>query len=264
MLIWLAILGYLVSGLVALNGLYRVQLPNRQLLFWPAVIGAVAHLSTLASEILVSGALQISFLNAASVITFFVISALLVSGWSKPLHSLFAFALPAAALIMIVAVLAPDASSPRLYRTGVVLHVFLSMLAYSVITIATLLAVLLGAQNRQLHNHHLESRLNRFLPPLQTMERLLFEWLMIGFILLTGAIISGGLFIENIFAQHLMHKTVLTLVAWGFFATLLFGHFHLGWRGALASRLTIFGFVFLMLAFFGSKFVLEYLLHQYA
>jgi ABC-type uncharacterized transport system permease subunit len=95
------------------------------------------------------------------------------------------------------------------------------------------------------------------------MERLLFEWLMIGFILLTAAMISGGLFVDNLLTQDLVHKTVLTFVAWLFFATLLFGHFYLGWRGALASRLTVFGFIFLMLAFFGSKFVLEYLLHRY-
>lgn len=263
MLIWLAILGYFISGGVALRGLYRVQPPDRPLLFWPAVLGAAAHLSTLASEIIVSGALQISFLNAASVITFFVVAAALISGWSKPLHGLFAFLLPTAALIMVVAVLAPEAYAPRLHRSGVVLHVFVSMLAYAVITMATLIALLLGAQNRQLHEHRLGSRLNRFLPPLQTMERLLFEWLMIGFALLTVAMISGGLFVENLFAQHLVHKTVLTAIAWLFFAVLLFGHFHLGWRGALASRLTVFGFVFLMLAFFGSKFVLEYLLHSY-
>lgn len=260
MLIWLAILGYFISGLVALHGLYRVRLPDRRALFWPATVGALAHLSTLTSEIIVFGGLQIGFLNSASVITFFVVSVLLISGWSKPLHSLFAFVFPAAALIMVVAVLAPEEAIPRLYRPGVVFHVFISMLAYSVITIATVLAALLGAQNRQLHNHHLDSRLNRFLPPLQTMERLLFEWLMIGFVLLTASMISGGLFVENLFAQHLVHKTVLTFVAWIFFAVLLFGHFHLGWRGATASRLTVFGFFFLMLAFFGSKFVLEYLL----
>ena len=261
MLIWIAILGYFVSGVVALHGLYRVQIPDRRVLFWPATVGALAHLSTLASEVIVSGALQIGFLNAASVITFFVVSVLLISGRSKPLHSLFAFVFPAAAAIMMVAVLAPEDYVPRLYPPGLVLHVFLSMLAYSVITIATVLAILLDIQNRQLHGHHLDSRLNRFLPPLQTMERLLFEWLMIGFVLLTGSMISGGLFVENLFAQHLVHKTVLTIIAWFFFATLLFGHHYLGWRGSVASRLTIIGFVCLMLAFFGSKFVLEYVLN---
>ena len=263
MLIWLAVLGYIFSGAIALRGLYRVELPPRIWVFWPAAVAVLAHLSTLASEVIVLGALQISLTNAASVITFFIVTVLLISGWSKPLHSFFAFVLPAAALIMIVVAVTPQEFAPRLYQPGVVLHVFLSMLAYSVITIATLIALLLGIQNRQLHGHHLSGRLNRFLPPLQTMERLLFEWLMIGFILLTAAMVSGGLFVDNLLTQDLVHKTVLTFVAWLFFAVLLFGHFYLGWRGALASRLTVFGFMFLMLAFFGSKFVLEYLLHRY-
>jgi len=243
MLIWLAILGYFFSGAIALRGLYRVELPTRFWVFWPAAMAVIAHLSTLASEIIVLGALQISMTNAASVITFFIVAVLLISGWSKPLHSFFAFVLPAAALILLLITLLPEDYAPRLYQPGVVLHVFLSMLAYSVITIATLVALLLGIQNRQLHGHQLNSRLNRFLPPLQTMERLLFEWLMIGFILLTAAMISGGLFVDNLLTQDLVHKTVLTFVAWLFFATLLFGHFYLGWRGALASRLTVFRFL---------------------
>lgn len=260
MLIWLAIIGYGFSGGVALYALQKASLPDRRLLFWPAVFGAAAHLSTLASELIVFGALQIGFFNSASVITFFIVSTLLISGLSKPIHSLFAFVLPLAAVILIIALLVPQSPTPRVYSGGMMFHIFVSMLAYSVITIAALIAVLLGIQNRQLHEHHPETRLNRVLPPLQTTERLMFEWLMIGFVLLTIAIVSGSLFVNNFFAQSLAHKTVLTLIAWLFFAVLLFGHFHLGWRGARASKLTVFGFVFLMLAFFGSKFVLEYLI----
>lgn len=263
MLIWLAILGYGFSGGVALYSLQKASLPDRRLLFWPAVFGAAAHLSTLASELIVFGALQVGFFNSASVITFFIVSTLLVSGFSKPIHSLFAFVLPLAAAILIVALLVPQTQPPRFYSGGMMFHIFVSMLAYSVITIAALLAVLLGIQNRQLHEHHPETRLNRVLPPLQTTERLMFEWLMIGFVLLTIAIISGSLFVSDFFAQSLAHKTVLTLIAWLFFAVLLFGHFHLGWRGARASRLTVLGFAFLMLAFFGSKFVMEYLITKF-
>jgi ABC-type uncharacterized transport system permease subunit len=80
-------------------------------------------------------------------------------------------------------------------------------------------------------------------------------------VLLTAAIITGGIYVDNMLAQHLIHKTVLTLIAWAFFATLLFGHFYLGWRGQYASRLIYLGFGFLIVAFMGSKFVLEYLLH---
>ena len=70
------------------------------------------------------------------------------------------------------------------------------------------------------------------------------------------------IFLEDIFAQHLVHKTVLSLVAWCIFAILLWGRHVLGWRGNTAVKLTLAGFVVLMLAFFGSKLVLEVILQR--
>jgi ABC-type uncharacterized transport system permease subunit len=78
-----------------------------------------------------------------------------------------------------------------------------------------------------------------------------------GFVLLSLALVTGALFLEDIFAQHLVHKTILSIVAWVVFAILLWGRWRFGWRGRTAIRWTIGGFVFLMLAYFGSKFVLE-------
>lgn len=94
------------------------------------------------------------------------------------------------------------------------------------------------------------------------MERMLFELLWMGLALLTIAIVSGAVFVDNLFAQHLVHKTVLTIAAWLLFATLLWGHYRLGWRSKTAVRLTLAGFALLMLAFFGSKLVLELILHR--
>jgi ABC-type uncharacterized transport system permease subunit len=94
------------------------------------------------------------------------------------------------------------------------------------------------------------------------METMLFELLWAGVILLTVAIASGFLFLEDIFAQHLVHKTVLTLVAWVIYSTLLWGRYQLGWRSQTAVRFTLGGFALLMLAFFGSKLVLELILQR--
>ena len=94
------------------------------------------------------------------------------------------------------------------------------------------------------------------------MEAMLFELLWIGLGLLSIAIASGALFIDDIFAQSLVHKTVLTIAAWLLFATLLWGHYRLGWRSKTAVRLTLAGFALLMLAFFGSKLVLELILQK--
>jgi len=91
---------------------------------------------------------------------------------------------------------------------------------------------------------------------------MLFELLWIGVSLLTIAIVSGFVFIDDIFAQSLVHKTVLTMIAWLLFSLLLWGHYQLGWRSQTAVRLTLAGFALLMLAFFGSKLVLELVLQR--
>jgi ABC-type uncharacterized transport system permease subunit len=94
------------------------------------------------------------------------------------------------------------------------------------------------------------------------MESMLFELLWIGVTLLAIAIVSGVIFIDDIFAQHLVHKTILSIVAWLLFSILLWGHYQLGWRSKTAVRFTLTGFALLMLAFFGSKLVLELILHR--
>ncbi|MDX1733850.1 MAG: cytochrome c biogenesis protein CcsA, partial [Halioglobus sp.] len=91
---------------------------------------------------------------------------------------------------------------------------------------------------------------------------MLFELLWIGVSLLSIAIVSGFVFVEDIFAQDIAHKTILTIVAWLLFSSLLWGHYQLGWRAKTAVRLTLAGFIFLMLAFFGSKLVLELILQR--
>ena len=92
------------------------------------------------------------------------------------------------------------------------------------------------------------------------MESLLFEVLATGQILLSMALLTGFLFLDDLWAQHVAHKTILSLVAWFIFTILLYGHYRLGWRGRTAIRWTLWGFGNLALAFFGTKMVLELLL----
>ena len=100
----------------------------------------------------------------------------------------------------------------------------------------------------------------RALPPLQTMETLLFQMIGLGLALLTASLLTGTLYIEDMFAQHLVHKTILSMVAWVVFATLLWGRWRFGWRGRTAIRWTLSGFVVLLLAYIGSKLVIEIIL----
>ena len=130
-----------------------------------------------------------------------------------------------------------------------------------VLTLAAAQSALLAAQDHQLKHRHTRG-LVQILPPLQLMETMLFELLWVGEILLSIAILSGFVFLDDIFAQQLVHKTVLTLGAWLLIAVLLWGHYALGWRSKTAVRLTLSGFALLVLAFFGTKLVLELILQR--
>ncbi len=140
-------------------------------------------------------------------------------------------------------------------------HVISSTLAYSVLSMAAVQAILLAVQDRHLRKHH-PGGFIRALPPLQTMEGLMFEMIIIGFVLLTISLISGFIFLDDMFAQHLVQKTILSILAWLAFAMLLWGRYRFGWRGCTAIRWTMIGFVVLALAYFGSKAVVELILKR--
>ena len=260
MLLWIAILTYLISGLSAVWFLLKKRPMNRLIIYGSAIFGVIVQTISLANNLFVAQMLQMSLIHSISICVWMTITVIIISSFTKPLHNLFTIFMPAGALILAIAHLAPQMAAPKLYSAGMVIHILVSLLAYSIMIITTIQAILVDIQTKHLHEHRFDSPLTSVLPPLQSMERLMFEWLIIGFILLTAAIVTGALYVDNLLAQHLIHKTVLTFVSWLFFATLIFGHFYLGWRGQRASRLIYLGFGFLLVAFIGSKFVLEYLL----
>jgi ABC-type uncharacterized transport system permease subunit len=137
----------------------------------------------------------------------------------------------------------------------------LSLLAYSLLAIAALQALALALEDRLLRQRR-PLRMMRILPPLQTLEFSMFQIIAFGFFLLSLGLISGLMFLKDMFAQHLVHKTVLSIIAWLVFAILLWGRYRFGWRGRTAIRYTLSGFGSLMLAYFGSKLVLELILHR--
>src|SRR5690606_41473376 len=97
-------------------------------------------------------------------------------------------------------------------------------------------------------------------PPLPPMQALLFQFVLCGEVLLTPALISGSVFLDNMFSQGVAHKTPLSCLAWVVFGILLWGRHVRGWRGSKAIRWTLAGFLLLMLAFFGSKLLREFIL----
>ena len=204
--------------------------------------------------------INLGFYNALSLIAVFITFFTLVATWRHPIDILAVVLLPITAITMLFNM---DSNSSHLLAidssNALIFHILTSIIAYSLLALAALQAILLSIQNKFLHAHQ-PGGIIRIMPPLKNMETLLFEIIIVGFVTLTISLGSGLIFLENMFAQHLAHKTVLSILAWLLFLILLIGRWKLGWRGRTAIRWTLSGFVSLMLAYFGSKFVLEIVL----
>jgi ABC-type uncharacterized transport system permease subunit len=206
--------------------------------------------------------MNLGFFNALSVSGWLTAVVLLVSAIVRPVENLGIILLPFSAATVILALLFP--SERIVVEAGqwpLEIHILIAILAYSILALAAVQAVLLAIQDRRLHNRH-PGGFIRGIPPLITMETLLFQMISIGFFLLSLALASGFLFLDDIFAQHLVHKMVLSIAAWAVFGILLWGRWRFGWRGRTAIRWTLSGFVALALAYFGSKLVLELVLRR--
>lgn len=231
--------------------------PSRGLLFGLGFIAVAAHAISAATTIYTPHGIDLGFFRVSSLIFWVICLISLLSSLRRPLHNLLAVLFPLAMLAIIVSSLVhgPNTELPRL-DLGLTTHILLSILAYSVLTIAALQAAALAVQEHQLKQRHLRGVVQA-LPPLQTMESMLFELLWAGVILLTLAIATGFFYVSDLFAQHLVHKTILSIAAWLTFTLLLAGHHTFGWRSQTAVRWTLGGFIALMLAYFGTKLVLE-------
>lgn len=226
------------------------------------VVAILLHGYSAIGEMRTDAGINFGLLNATSLIFCLINASLLLSLIRRPLQNLMVILFPLSALALLGATFIPGdgilLSSPS---AGMLTHIGSSIIAYAVLTIAACQAATVALQDYQLRHRHTRG-LVQLLPPLQLMESMLFEIVWVGLLLLTVAIGSGFLFLDDIFAQHLVHKTVLSICAWVLFATLLWGHHYLGWRSQLAARFTLGGFIALMLAYAGSKFVLELILQQ--
>ena len=140
------------------------------------------------------------------------------------------------------------------------LHLILSLCSYACLSVAALLTVIEPWQSSQLRRK--PEKASSFLPSLEALDKETFQLIFLGFCLLTIALLSGFFFLENINTQHLPHKVILSLLSWFVFGVLLLGRWKLGWRGKTAMRFALLGFFLLLLAYFGSKWVLEVILNR--
>jgi ABC-type uncharacterized transport system permease subunit len=202
--------------------------------------------------------------NSISVIIWLTVLIYWVGGFFYRLEGLQVFLISAAAVLVWLPLALPSVRPlVHTHLPAFRLHLLISLLAYSLFTIASLQALTMAVLERRLHGGQLPPYLQS-LPPLLTMERLLFRIIWLGFLLLTLTLGSGMLFSEELFGKPLQfnHKVVFGIIAWCLFAALLVGRQVYGWRGRIALRWTLAGFLVLILAYIGSKFVLEIILHR--
>lgn len=256
----LAIALYLVSSSYIGKQLWQNTLSKTPWLIGIAALASISHTFALFPALLTDQGLHLGFFNAASLIALFIVVLVILCNKHLTLNVLLAPIQVIAALTIACAQFLPYGHmQPINEAPGILAHIIFSVLAYGVISIAVVQSLLLLIQERQLRKRPVSAWLRSF-PPLQTMESLLFSYLWSGWLLLSLSLLTGWLFLEDFFAQHLAHKTLLSSLAWVIFAVLLWGRHRLGWRGHKAIRLTLAGFSLLMLAYFGSKLVREFIL----
>ena len=220
------------------------------------------HAVLLYQILLVPTGLDLGVYNAISLITWLIALTLLLAIITNPIESLGILIMPFAGISVLLGnffhvehtILVAQAMKLKL-------HIIMSILAYSLLSIAAVHALVLALQEYQLR-HKKPGGFVRALPPLQTMETLLFQMIGLGFFLHSLSLITGIIYLDDMFAQHIAHKTILSIIAWFIFAILLWGRWRFGWRGSTAIRWTLVGFAVLFLAYVGSKWVLEVILSR--
>ena len=238
--------------------------PSPRTLHVTSVVPLALHTALLFRSVFAGDQMYLGVGNSVSVIIWLTVLIYWLGGIFYPLEGLQVIISAAAAVLVWTPLILP--SVRPLSHTNLPafrFHLLISLLAYSLFTIASLQALMMAALEKRLHGGRLPAFVQS-LPPLLTMETLLFRIIAVGFLLLSLTLFTGMVFSEELFGQPLRftHKVVFGILSWCIFAALLAGRQIYGWRGRLALRWTLAGFLALVLAYIGSKFVLEVVLQR--
>lgn len=230
------------------------QLSRGALCFGAAAIAA--HFVAAVSAIATPMGADLGLSQLFSLLTGLICAITLGASLRRPIHNLLLALFPLAILAITLELLLPGQQVGEKHSAGMYSHIILSILAYSMLTIAAVQALVLASQDRMLRQHQLRG-LPSFMPPLQTMESMLFELVAASFLLLTAAIGTGVVFVDDLLGQNLAHKTLFSITAWLLLGVLIGGRLALGWRGRTAIRWTLWAFAFLLLGYLGTKIALS-------
>jgi ABC-type uncharacterized transport system permease subunit len=225
-----------------------------------AAPGVLLHAAATYLQVYTDGGLYLGFFAAASLTTLVMVLFVIIAAIRLPVQNLLMLVLPFGAITVLAALAGQTGFETRQSPPAtLIVHILFSVFAYSILFMAACQSVLLAYQERALKSRNALGAL-RLLPPLETMEALLFSLLWTGIATLTAAIATGFIFLDDMFAQRVVHHTVLALASWVVYAALLAGRHFFGWRSSTATYWTLIAFALLILGYFGSKFVMEILL----
>jgi ABC-type uncharacterized transport system permease subunit len=227
------------------------------------VVALILHAVILHGTLRLETGFNVALTGAFSAVAWVVAVLFVLTALTKPIENLGIVVMPLTGLTILIEWLWPGEVLLPGGTKYQAIHIVVSILAYSLLCLATIQSLLLLYQEHELRVKR-AGGLIRALPPLETMEGLMFQLIGVGFALLTLTLISGVFFSEEMFgrALKLNHHIVLSLIAWVVFAVLLAGRRLYGWRGRTAIHFTLAGFFLLVLGYFGTKFVLEVLLKR--
>ena len=254
---------YLTGAFLQARTLAHSAKMSMRLLSALAVPAMTLHAFAVCAQLNRPDGIDLGLFTVVSLTAWIMVVLVWLMSIAQPVRSLLVVLFPLSAAALAISLFAPRAVSVNLNMadSGLAAHIFTSIFAYSVLMMAALQSIFVGVVERNIRT---PSRfpLLRMLPALETMERLLFTMVWVGFIALTAAIGSGFLYLEDMFAQHVVHHTVLSSASWLAYVLLLAGRLWFGWRGVSAVRWIIIAFVLLLLGYLGSKFVMEVLLER--
>jgi len=227
-----------------------------------AVIAMIVQGILLYLTIVARPGLGLTLVHAASFAGWITVALFLLLVIWKRLSILGVFILPLASICVLLTITAPSSTETTVTQsTMATVHLLVALLAYGFLALAVAQALLLQIQENQLR-HGRPGQKMISMPAVETMETTMFALIVTGFLLLTIALASGVIFSEQLYGRVLIfnHHIVLSICAWLSFGTLLLGRYLRGWRGQRATLWTCVGFGILVLAYFGTRLVLEVIL----
>ncbi|MBM7455293.1 ABC-type uncharacterized transport system permease subunit [Oceanisphaera litoralis] len=250
---------YLLAAFACVHKLLNPQNKGHSYGLLAALCALLLHGLWLFNTVVQVPGQNLSMLNVASIVSLIISALMTVLVTRFKVWLLMPLVYGFAGLLLVADVLLPGYYSMHLEsRPEVLLHIGLGLVSYSLLVIASLLAILLGFLNHRLKTHKLTNL--PAMPPLMTIEGYLFRLIFVGVVVLTLSISTGLFFLQEMFGPGKAHKAILTILAWCVYVGLLWGHHRLGWRGRKVIWTSVAGSILLTLAYFGSRFVREVLL----